>query len=55
MSDGMGRNALCEGICGPMIWDEMPYVKGLVARWYGTECPVRRDLVRYFVIIFEKG
>ena len=27
--DDMGRNALCEGTCGPMIWDEMPYAKGL--------------------------
>ena len=29
MPDGMGRNALCEGTCGPMVWDEMPCAKGL--------------------------
>ena len=27
-----------------MVWDGMPCAKGLVVRWYGTECPVRRDL-----------
>ena len=27
-----------------MVWDGMLCAKGLVTRWYGTECSVRRDL-----------
>ena len=54
MFDGMKRNALCEGTCDPMIWDEMPCAKEFVTRWYETKCLVRRDLIRYFVVVFEK-
>ena len=57
------------GIGCSMIWDGMPCAKGLVARnmkrnalcegtycpCEGIECPMWRDLVRYFVIVFEKG
>ena len=39
----------------PVRRDWMPCTKGLDALCEGTGCPVRRDLVRYFVVVFEKG
>ena len=60
--DGMPCTKGLERMGCPMVWDGMPCTKGLermrcpmvwdgMPEWYGTECAVRRYLVRYFLYL----